>query len=378
MEADRAHLWYRVDLKSLIRAALLHDYFLYDWHDWDNGEHQWHGFTHGHAALVNALKDFKLNDIERNSIENHMFPMTPVPPRYIEGYLVTLRTNAPPPPRPSRSTGSTSARCPPRSLTPRSKPVDDHHTRTLFPLVSVLQFRRLDVRVHSLSCQQHRLVNRGFLNGPLCPIYGTGAILGVAILGNVHNPIIIFLISMVGATILEYTTSWVMEQLFHARWWDYSNFRFNLQGRVCLLGALIFGLGGVGVVLGSQPYVERVTDMIPLPMLHTLVTVLALITIIDLAVTVAGMLEFERVLDSVSQVVQDVAARAGGTWQWGSSAVSDRMRELSQDTVERLRWAVNGVINAQQKRMLKSFPKFQVPDRQDIIDSLRELMGPRR
>lgn len=184
-----------------------------------------------------------------------------------------------------------------------------------------------------VSCQQHRLVNRGFLNGPLCPIYGTGAILGVAILGNVHNPIIIFLISMVGATILEYTTSWVMEQLFHARWWDYSNFRFNLQGRVCLLGALIFGLGGVGVVLGSQPYVERVTDMIPLPMLHTLVTVLALITIIDLAVTVAGMLEFEQVLDSVSQVVQDVAARAGGTWQWGSSAVSDRMRELSQDTV---------------------------------------------
>ena len=229
-----------------------------------------------------------------------------------------------------------------------------------------------------VSCQQHRLVNRGFLNGPLCPIYGTGAILGVAILGNVRNPIIIFLISMVGATILEYTTSWVMEQLFHARWWDYSNFRFNLQGRVCLLGALIFGLGGVGVVLGSQPYVERVTDMIPLPMLHTLVTVLALITIIDLAVTVAGMLEFERVLDFVSQVVQDVAARAGGTWQWGSSAVSDRMRELSQDTVERLRWAVNGVINAQQKRMLKSFPKFQVPDRQDIIDSLRELMGPRR
>lgn len=229
-----------------------------------------------------------------------------------------------------------------------------------------------------VSCQQHRLVNRGFLNGPLCPIYGTGAILGVAILGNVHNPITIFLISMVGATILEYTTSWVMEQLFHARWWDYSNFRFNLQGRVCLLGALIFGLGGVGVVLGSQPYVERVTDMIPLPMLHTLVTVLALITIIDLAVTVTGMLEFEQVLDSVAQVVQDVAARAGGTWQRGSSAVSDRMRELSQDTVERLRWAVNGVINAQQKRMLKSFPKFQVPNRQDIIDSLRELMGPRR
>lgn len=88
--ADRAHLWYRVDLKSLVRAALLHDYFLYDWHDWDEGRHRWHGFTHGHAALANALRDFDLNRIERDSIANHMFPMTPMPPRYIEGYLVTL------------------------------------------------------------------------------------------------------------------------------------------------------------------------------------------------------------------------------------------------------------------------------------------------
>ena len=102
-----------------------------------------------------------------------------------------------------------------------------------------------------VSCQQHRLVNRGFLNGPLCPIYGTGAILGVAILGNVHNPIIIFLISMVGATILDYTTSRVMEQLFHARWRDYSNFRSNHHGPDCPLAALIFRLAGAGVVHGS-------------------------------------------------------------------------------------------------------------------------------
>lgn len=166
-----------------------------------------------------------------------------------------------------------------------------------------------------VSCQERRLVNRGFLNGPLCPIYGTGAVLGIAVLGNLHNPIIIFLISMVGATILEYTTSWVMEELFHARWWDYSNFRFNVQGRVCLLGAVIFGIAGVVIVLGAQPYVAQFTDLIPVPMLHTLVTVLALVTIIDLAVTVTGMLEFEQVLDSVTQTVQEVAARAGDTWQ---------------------------------------------------------------
>lgn len=88
--ADRLHLWHRVDLHSLVRAALLHDYFLYDWHDWDNGTHRMHGFTHGGAALRNAVRDFHLNAIERDSIAKHMFPMTPVPPKYIEGYLVTM------------------------------------------------------------------------------------------------------------------------------------------------------------------------------------------------------------------------------------------------------------------------------------------------
>lgn len=88
--ADRLHLWNRVDLRSLIRAALLHDYFLYDWHDWDDGEHVFHGFTHGRAALHNALADFELNRIERDSIAHHMFPLTPAPPRYIEGYLVSM------------------------------------------------------------------------------------------------------------------------------------------------------------------------------------------------------------------------------------------------------------------------------------------------
>lgn len=72
------------------RAALLHDYFLYDWHDWDDGAHRLHGFTHGQAALRNAVRDFRLNAIERDSIACHMFPMTLKPPSYIEGYLVTM------------------------------------------------------------------------------------------------------------------------------------------------------------------------------------------------------------------------------------------------------------------------------------------------
>lgn len=78
-----------VDKKSLIRGALLHDYFLYDWHTKREG-HNIHGFTHPYAALRNAKKDFKLTPIEKDVIVRHMFPLTPIPPKYKEAWIVCM------------------------------------------------------------------------------------------------------------------------------------------------------------------------------------------------------------------------------------------------------------------------------------------------
>lgn len=78
-----------VDKKSMIRGALLHDYFLYDWHEKREG-HNIHGFTHPYSALKNANRDFKLNDIEKNIIVRHMFPLTPIPPKCKEAWVVCL------------------------------------------------------------------------------------------------------------------------------------------------------------------------------------------------------------------------------------------------------------------------------------------------
>ncbi len=72
-----------------MRAALLHDYFLYDWHEHDDGTHRWHGFRHPATAERNARADFAIDDVVANSIRTHMFPLTPVPPRHVEGWLVT-------------------------------------------------------------------------------------------------------------------------------------------------------------------------------------------------------------------------------------------------------------------------------------------------
>ena len=79
-----------IDRKALIRGALLHDYFLYDWHDSDNAAHRWHGFTHPSTALRNAQEDFELTSLECDIIVHHMFPLVPFPPKCREAWIVCL------------------------------------------------------------------------------------------------------------------------------------------------------------------------------------------------------------------------------------------------------------------------------------------------
>ena len=79
----------KVDLRSLVRGALLHDYFLYDWHE-KNAGHRFHGFTHPGTALKNAQEDFRLTPVEQNIIARHMFPLCPIPPRCREAWLVCV------------------------------------------------------------------------------------------------------------------------------------------------------------------------------------------------------------------------------------------------------------------------------------------------
>lgn len=77
-----------VDKQALIRGAMLHDYFLYDWHDTNNAAHRWHGFTHPSTALRNAREDFELTAVECDIIEHHMFPLVPYPPKSREAWIV--------------------------------------------------------------------------------------------------------------------------------------------------------------------------------------------------------------------------------------------------------------------------------------------------
>ena len=129
---------------------------------------------------------------------------------------------------------------------------------------------------------------RGFLNGPLCPIYGHGALLVLLVLrGGCGSPVLTFLLGGLLTTALEYVTSWAMEKLFHMRWWDYSNRFCNLGGRVCLLNSTLFGLASAGLCHWLSPIVNGwVLGLFDLGVAVPLAAVLLVLYLADIVLSV--------------------------------------------------------------------------------------------
>ena len=115
-----------------------------------------------------------------------------------------------------------------------------------------------------VTAMQRKAVNSGFLNGPICPIYGFGAMFVILLLQPVQShPILVFILGVVLTSALEYFTSWIMEVLFHTRWWDYSQFFLNLNGRICLLFSMMFGIMSIFVLYVLNPQIQGILMLIP-------------------------------------------------------------------------------------------------------------------
>lgn len=130
--------------------------------------------------------------------------------------------------------------------------------------------------------EQKKFINRGFLVGPICPIYGYGALFIVLLIGqNKTDLLSIFLKSVFIFSILEYFTSWAMEKLFHARWWDYSKRKFNINGRICLETMVPFGILGCIVIYIIHPIVVNFVNLFSQTTILIVAIVLLLFYLID-------------------------------------------------------------------------------------------------
>ena len=207
------------------------------------------------------------------------------------------------------------------------------------------------------SILEKRFVNRGFLNGPYCPIYGFGAELVLLLLGWCENGFLLFALGAVVTCTLEYITSYVMEKLFHARWWDYSQKRFNINGRVCLEGALAFGAFSAALVKLIHPLVTSMTDLIAQPFMHILCAVTLALVLLDIVVTLKGFAGFNEKLKRVTSAFTDEAHVA---------AILSRFSSARQ--------ALNQLFTTQQQRMIRAFPRLRSMMYNETLTRLRRFL----
>lgn len=151
-----------------------------------------------------------------------------------------------------------------------------------------------------VSIRNHKLINRGFLTGPLLPLYGTGATLVyVALLPFEPHPSLLFIFGMVIATVAEYIVALVLEKLTNAKWWDYSNEPYNFQGRVALIPSMFWGFLSVFLFDFLEPFVIKIINLIPKKEGTYLLAAVIVLSSADLIYTVFTTINFSKQLETL-------------------------------------------------------------------------------
>lgn len=146
----------------------------------------------------------------------------------------------------------------------------------------------------------HKFINRGFLIGPYCPIYGWGAILITLLLKKYMNDIFtLFIMAMLICSILEYATSYFLEKMFKTRWWDYSSYRFNINGRICLETLIPFGLFGLFIMFVINPFFFALIQQIPIFLLYIISLVLIIIMLLDTIISYGILSSFKNISSNI-------------------------------------------------------------------------------
>ena len=161
----------------------------------------------------------------------------------------------------------------------------------LFWLYSFLGWVMETVYVSILSKEYK---NRGFLLGPYCPIYGSAAILLLTLRNYQDSPLIVFIVSIFVCSLLEYITSYLMELVYKVRWWDYSDKRFNLNGRICLFNSVCFGLLGMILVCYLNPFFIDIITNCNKQIISIIALIILIITMVDIFLTISIMYDIRK------------------------------------------------------------------------------------
>ena len=210
----------------------------------------------------------------------------------------------------------------------------------MFLLFLIFSFGGWIVEEVYVSIIEKKIVKRGFLIAPLCPIYGLGGIfITICLTWCKEWPVAVFFLAILVSGIVEYIASFVLEKAFNARWWDYSDHKFNINGRVSINTLIPFGLFGLGVIYLINPFLfNNLLDPMPELARHLTAAILALIFIVDMIVSF-------KVVSKVAKTAEHVGGARGN---------KDDTDEINAKVKEELK------NNKMAVRFIESHPRFKV------------------
>lgn len=196
--------------------------------------------------------------------------------------------------------------------------------------------------------------NRGFLSGPYCPIYGFGALFILLLLKPfTSNPILIFVLSVLITTTLEYITSFAMEKIFNAKWWDYSNEPLNINGRVCIGTAIPFGILGIILVYFVHPYVTIAIHLIPDFLANYIIGGLVSLVLLDIVTTLSTLFNLKDKLEEAKLLAEKISE--DGKDKAKNSEVIKQLEEVKNSIINKTNFLHDRIIDAFPKLEFKKY-----------------------
>ncbi|MFR3783696.1 MAG: putative ABC transporter permease [Clostridia bacterium] len=161
------------------------------------------------------------------------------------------------------------------------------------------------------SVSEKKIINTGFLKGPVCPIYGIGAIIMLLFLERYQeiSLSVLFYQPIIILTTWEYLVGVLLEKIFHTKYWDYSEQKFNFQGRICLVNSICWGILGVIFVKYIHPFVKDLTFKVDIKLLHYIISIIAIVLLADLIVTIIKVKNIKMTLKKVEEINKEIKAK---------------------------------------------------------------------
>lgn len=233
------------------------------------------------------------------------------------------------------------------------------------------------------SVIERKIINTGFLKGPVCPIYGIGAIIMLLFLKKFQDNIIaLFFIAIVVLTTWEYLVGVLLEKMFNTKYWDYSHQKFNFQGRICLTNSLFWGVLGVVFVKYIHPFVQGLISNVDMNLLYYIIGIISLVMIVDFITTLVKVKNIKLTLEKADKINKEIKEKLkelrkiNKDLKEEKDETKSKTKENIQKLIEQLKKKRNRTILRLYKnvyRLKRAFPAINTKEITEVLSKKIEI-----